>query len=326
MSEQTKEAVEKTKKAATKKNKEMEKKEQPYLDILKGKLTAPIPKEAEQIKKFKTFSLTGYKPAYIIERLNECFGYKGWYADLIPFNYTIKGVLFDNLIMIEESCVTVWVKLTVIFADDAKPQSHNQFGTCEYHQGSLSVGEAIKGAYTDGLKKCAGYFDIGQEAYKGNVEPDYEPNQGVKGSKSKDASQEEKKRYTGGDAPTEKQVKFLKNHKIEVPKTKEEASKLINKRFKELDARKKEGKETVVKGEKEIEAKRLAQSASEGQKEQIAHYEEKYPDVMGEVLKELELKNTLGLTVKGAELVINKLAETLGDLGIDTGGITRHEV
>lgn len=323
MTEQTKEAIKKTKEAAEKKNKEMKAKEQPYLEELKAKLTAPFPKEAEQIKKFKTFSLTGYKPAYIIERLNDCFGYKGWHAELIPFDYIIDGHRFDNLIMIEETCITVWVKLTVVFADDAKPQHHNQFGTCEYHKGSLTVGEAIKGAYTDGLKKCAGYFDIGQEAYKGNVDPYYENNKGAKKQSSKPddyARGTESTRQTASgdgskDEPTEKQVKFLKRHKIEVPKTKAKASKLIDKRFKELDARKKDGNKRQ-EGEKETEVTRLAKPATNEQKEQIVYYREKYPDVMEEVLKGLGLENTKGVTVKGAELIINRVTETLDDLGI----------
>ena len=301
----------------------MKAKEQPYLDELKNKLTAPFPKEAEQIKKFKTFSLTGYKPAYIVERLNDCFGYKGWHAELIPFDYIVNGHRFDNLIMIEEACVTVWVKLTVVFADDRKPQHHNQFGTCEYHKGSLTVGEAIKGAYTDGLKKCAGYFDIGQEAYKGNVDPYYENNKGARKQREKPFSGETRERTKEAprkdanepNEPTEKQIKVLKQHKIEVPKTRAEASKLIDKRFKELDARKKEGKEKL-EGEQETEANRLAQPVTDEQKEQIAYYGGKYPDVMEEVLKGLELKNTSGLTVKGAELVINKVTKMLDDLGI----------
>jgi len=37
---------------------------------------------------------------------------------------------------------------------------------------------------------------------------------------------------------------------------------------------------------------------------------------MDEILTKLGLKNTTGLTVKGAELVINKIAEALDDLGI----------
>ena len=335
MNEQTKKAIKKTKESAVKKSKEMKARKEPYLESLAKKLTAPFPKEAEQIKKFKTFSLTGFKPAYIIERLNECFGYKGWHAELIPFDYTVHGQRFDNLVMIEESCVTVWVKLTVVFADDRKPQHHNQFGTCEYHKGSLSVGEAIKGAYTDGLKKCAGYFDIGQEAYKGNVEPYSQPNQGAKrqsfsggtGSKS-EASDTKPGDYARGaeptretatgvgskDKPTEKQVKFLQQHKIEVPKTKEEASKLIGTRFKELNKR------------KEDTAEKLAGPSSEEQRNEIAHYEEKYPDVLQEVLTGLKLENTNGLTVKGADLVIKRTAQSLKDLGITEGEITKHEV
>ena len=325
--------VEQTKEAAEKKNKEMEAKEEPYLEEIKTKLTAPFPKEAEQIKKFKTFSLTGYKPAYIIERLNDCFGYKGWHADLIPFDYIVNEHRLDNLIMIEESCVTVWVRLTVVFADDRKPQHHNQFGTCEYHKGSLTVGEAIKGAYTDGLKKCAGYFDIGQEAYKGNVDPYFENNKGAKQQREKPFSGETRQKpgdYARGasparqtitgvspseDKPTEKQIKFLQQHKIEVPKTKTEASKLIGERFKEIDARKTEGTGKLEE-KAQTEAKRLSQTASYEQKNQIAYYGKKYPDVMQETLKGLELENTKGLTVKGADLVINKAAETLSLLGI----------
>jgi len=332
MSEQTKEAVEKTKKAAAKKNKEMEKKEQPYLEKLRETLRKEFPKEAEQKKKVGGLTLTGYKPAYIIERLNLAFGYRGWYALLLPIQYKVEGQDLETQIMIRDNNVTVWVSLTVTFADTGKVFSHNQFGSCDFHKG-MSIGDAMKGAYTDGLKKCAGYFDIGQEAYKGNVDPYFENNKGAKQQREKPFSGETRQKpgdYARGasparqtitgvspseDKPTEKQIKFLQQHKIEVPKTKTEASKLIGERFKEIDARKTEGTGKLEE-KAQTEAKRLSQTASYEQKNQIAYYGKKYPDVMQETLKGLELENTKGLTVKGADLVINKAAETLSLLGI----------
>lgn len=310
MQQKTKEAIKKAKDKASQKKEAMKTKEKPYLDELKSKLTEPFPKKAEQIKKVGSLRLTGFKPAYIIERLNECFGYKGWVAELQDFSFVRNGTTQQTSIMIDENCVTVWVKLAVFFKDDRKWRSHNQFGTCEFHKG-MSIGEAIKGAYTDGLKKCAGYFDIGQEAYKGNVEPFYNENK-AKQTRQEKAIPSAKTSEGTEESPSPKQVKFLQQHKLEVPKTKAEATELIGKRLKELQGRKEEAKATNL----EDEVKRLSQPASNEQKQQLAYYEDKYPDLVQDILEELKLSSLKGITVKGLEVIMKKLEEALNDLGI----------
>ena len=122
------------------------------------KIRADFPPESVQVKKgFKDAEtgeqmyLTGYKPQYIFERMNDCFGHDGWEYEIV--NSGIEGT-------------NAWAKgrLTVHFKD--RSVSKDQFGVGTYNKGT-PLGDAFKSAATNALEKCASLLDIGHRAYKG---------------------------------------------------------------------------------------------------------------------------------------------------------------
>lgn len=137
------------------------------------KIREEIPKVALQIqKRFRDpdsgedISFIGYKPQYIIEKLNDVWGHDGW--DFIVLE---KG----------ECSKSVWVLIEIKVYNVAyfNDESHvdfpfkrhlmcikQQFGHCSYNTG-LPISEAYKGAATNALCKCASLLDIGNQAYKG---------------------------------------------------------------------------------------------------------------------------------------------------------------
>lgn len=138
---------------------------------LKKKLTRAFPEAAKQKKEYGGFKGTGYVPGYITERLNEVFGYDGWKATLETWVVMKDGNEAPIDVLLTDKFATVYVKLEVNWDD--KKATRWQFGTCNITEKGLTPGEAIKGAFTDALKKCAGYLDIGNDAYKGEVEVGY---------------------------------------------------------------------------------------------------------------------------------------------------------
>jgi len=148
------------------------------LEMIK-EIRKPFPKESVQVKKsFKNPEtgeqtyLTGYKPQYIIERLNDSFGHEGW-------DFEVKEHGFRDKTDAKNFTSEIWVlgQLTIYvvkFDENAidgpilrKVMTVKQqfgFGT---HNKNMSLGDALKGATTNALEKCASLIDIGHEAYKG---------------------------------------------------------------------------------------------------------------------------------------------------------------
>lgn len=143
-------------------------------DVTIKELRKVFPKEAIQIYKKlrdpKTGEekiLVGYKPQYIIERLNDAFGHENW-------DFEVKQLKMDD------SCAWCHGTLT-IYMSRANEDSlsgplirsvmtkKDHIGSCEFYKG-ISYGDALKGAVTNCIEKCASMLDIGQDAYKGLVE------------------------------------------------------------------------------------------------------------------------------------------------------------
>ncbi len=89
-------------------------------------------------------------PDVVIDILNEAFEYQ-W-----------DSRVFDS--KREESTVIVGIELTVR-SEDGTPVVKQQYGSCEITRG-LGVGEAFKGAASDGLKKSATLFGVALELYQ----------------------------------------------------------------------------------------------------------------------------------------------------------------
>jgi len=132
-------------------------------DIIK-EIRKDFPEEAIQVKKsFKdpetgedTY-LVGYKPQYIIERMNDVFGHDKW--DFRILKHEIEGN-------------EVWVlgQITVVVPSEGDgPDSYvvkQQFGQGQKNR-VTSLGDTLKGAATNAFEKCCSMLDIGHKAYKG---------------------------------------------------------------------------------------------------------------------------------------------------------------
>jgi len=141
------------------------------------KIRESFPEEAIQIyaelkqENGETLTLIGYRPQYIIERLNDCFGHEGWDFTIIKYDiadrfawvwgrlsvYACRGYSKEKL---DENDLLEPIHRTIMTIKE-------EFGSCKI--GNLGIGDALKGAATNALEKCASLLDIGHEAYKGKV-------------------------------------------------------------------------------------------------------------------------------------------------------------
>jgi len=116
------------------------------------KLSEPFPQEALTEDSSRGFPLTSIKPQYIIERLNKVLGVMNW---TFGGEYEEKdnGVIFKGALVI-----TVNGKQNRQFAPGFAPNKKN-------------LGDTFKGAHTDSLSKCASKYGIGNEVFKGLIDP-----------------------------------------------------------------------------------------------------------------------------------------------------------
>ena len=134
-----------------------------------------IPKKALQAqKKFRDpdtgdeVIFIGYKPQYVIEKLNDVWGHEGWDFIVLQFGTETKSVW---------ALVEIKVYNVAYFKDESHidfPFKRHlmcikqHFGHCSFNVG-LPISEAYKGAVTNALCKCASLLDIGNQAYKGEL-------------------------------------------------------------------------------------------------------------------------------------------------------------
>lgn len=95
----------------------------------------------------------GYKPQYIIDAMNETFGFGQWGFEELS-NEIVPTKDGGGLAIAQ---VKVWLKDV-----DFQPTG---WGQARVTKGDL--GDARKGAQTDGIKKALSYFSIGNKAYQG---------------------------------------------------------------------------------------------------------------------------------------------------------------
>jgi len=93
---------------------------------------------------------TGYKPQYVVRACNKVLGYSGW-----SFEEQEMKITGDSTLAI--------CKLKVAIKGIEK--TVEAYGQSRITKGD--IGDAMKGAQTDALKKALSYFDIGQRAYFG---------------------------------------------------------------------------------------------------------------------------------------------------------------
>lgn len=88
---------------------------------------------------------------YVVARLNQIFGAINWDFDIVDKEITPSEV---------------WVrgKLTIKDHKNGYTISKSQFGTHERHQG-VPLGDTLKAAATDSMKKCASLFGVALDVY-----------------------------------------------------------------------------------------------------------------------------------------------------------------
>lgn len=137
------------------------------------KIRAPFPPESIQVRQCfrneetgEEILLTGYKPQYIIERLNDCFGHEGWDFEIVAHDIVkVEAWVLGRLTVYASKFDKDAIDGPIIRKVMTKKE---QFGTGRYNKGT-SLGDTFKSAATNALEKCASLLDIGHEAYKGLV-------------------------------------------------------------------------------------------------------------------------------------------------------------
>lgn len=133
-----------------------------------------IPAEAIQEKKVGVQHTSGYMPGYIVDRANDVLFALGltWELEIVPI--VINGI--SSMYMRttqtassgkETDTVTVCVTLKIKDGNDIIA-SHQAFGGC--HILNNSLGDSLKGAQTDAMKKAWSYFGLGNRAYMGGID------------------------------------------------------------------------------------------------------------------------------------------------------------
>jgi hypothetical protein len=116
-------------------------------------LKRPLPKEALKQHPTKRF-LTVINPMFVVDRLNTVFGLFGWAfkTEVISFS--------------EEPKCSATVKGFLRIENDGKVHTIEQYGGSD----NTDLGDALKGAATDALTKCASILGIGFEVYSGQLD------------------------------------------------------------------------------------------------------------------------------------------------------------
>jgi hypothetical protein len=119
---------------------------------LQGLLESDFPKEALSVDSSRGFELTSIKAQWIKERLNKVFSIFGWEFKE-NFQAGSTGILCHG-----ELAVNIEDNQRIVYATGFSANKKN-------------MGDSYKSAATDALSKCASYIGIGNEVFKGNVNP-----------------------------------------------------------------------------------------------------------------------------------------------------------
>lgn len=154
-------------------------------------LKAPFPPEAYSTDSSRGFNLTSLKAQYAIERLNDVLGINGWdlKGQFVP---TEKGILYMGSLSILNEKEPIHSVEAIGYADNKK-----------------NIGDTYKSARTDALSKASSYFGLGNEMFKGNIQPG--------GGKAKTSTSFKKETKTA-----DKPQKFRRQKKEETTNTEHE--------------------------------------------------------------------------------------------------------
>lgn len=152
------------------------------------KLAAPFPKDAFSCDSSRGFDLTSIKAQYVIERLNEVLGLMNW-SHGGEYEVTDNGVLFKG---------------ALIITIDGK---QNRFFGTGFSSIKKNLGDSYKSAKTDSLSKCASQIGVGNDVFKGLIDPKtFERVQSKNGASTVKVSQTESLSTTTKTVTTETQA------------------------------------------------------------------------------------------------------------------------
>lgn len=121
-------------------------------------LSAPFPLDAMSADTSRGFALTSIKAQYVVERLNTVLGIGGW---RLSGTYEVTKDSSGN-------------EVGVLFHGELSArigQRTHTIPTVGYSESKRNKGDQYKGAKTDALSKAASYLGVGNEVFKGLVDP-----------------------------------------------------------------------------------------------------------------------------------------------------------
>lgn len=135
--------------------------------IIYGLLAARLPEEAvqrtEKSKTKKGYDTTGHNYQFVVDRFNEVVGFEEWSYDYLIIK-TQEGKFSGGQPRFE---ITVQVSIRLRINGEWL-----QARSCVGSHVSMSYGDALKGAITNGFKKTAAFWGVGREAYAGTIDDD----------------------------------------------------------------------------------------------------------------------------------------------------------
>lgn len=149
---------------------QIEEREQLIKAIYDG-VRQPIPAKAVQTKEFGN-KTNGYIIGYLVKLLNSVLAPLGctWETRMIPFETSDGHARTYIVDQVEDARATVSVQIRfMIFGPDGEVLiTKDSFGGIPYVNRNL--GDTLKGAQTDALKKAFSYIGLGNDAYCGLID------------------------------------------------------------------------------------------------------------------------------------------------------------
>jgi len=113
----------------------------------------------------KGYDTTGYGYQYAVDRFNEVYGYQWGYSYHVVHHETGQ---YKNGGMYHDITVDVGIWIKEAGNIRTAPGGHR----------SGTYADALKGAMTNGFKKCAAFWGVGSAAYRGTLDDDNAPGNG----------------------------------------------------------------------------------------------------------------------------------------------------
>jgi len=144
---------------------------QETVEDLQALLEAPFPREAMSKDSSRGFDLTSIKAQWVVDRLNNVFGIFGW--DFKPsFEQSANHVLCHGVLTVRQTISTFQQETSDHPLSSATQETFlREVAQTGSHEIRKNIGDAYKSASTDCLGKAASWLGIGNDVFKGNIDP-----------------------------------------------------------------------------------------------------------------------------------------------------------